>query len=32
MHGVVVRALQPDDEDLDQLFHRVIGEKRRDGA
>ena len=25
-HGVVVRGLQRDDEDLEELFHRVIGE------
>jgi ABC-2 type transport system ATP-binding protein len=27
-HGVVVRGLLPDDEDLEELFHRVIGEFR----
>jgi ABC-2 type transport system ATP-binding protein len=32
MHGVAVRSLQPDEEDLDELFHRVIDEKGRDGA
>jgi ABC-2 type transport system ATP-binding protein len=26
MHNVVVRGLQPDDEDLEELFHRVIAE------
>jgi ABC-2 type transport system ATP-binding protein len=25
-HGVLLRGLQPDDEDLDELFHRVITE------
>jgi ABC-2 type transport system ATP-binding protein len=30
-HGVLLRGLQPDDEDLEELFHRVIGEKGRDG-
>ena len=25
-HGVVLRGLQPDDEDLEELFHRVIDE------
>ncbi len=25
-HGVVLRGLQRDDEDLEELFHRVIGE------
>jgi ABC-2 type transport system ATP-binding protein len=30
-HGVVLRGLQPDDEDLEELFHRVIEEKGRDG-
>jgi len=25
-HGVLVRGLQPDDEDLEELFHRVIAE------
>jgi ABC-2 type transport system ATP-binding protein len=25
-HGVVLRGLQPDDEDLEELFHRVIAE------
>lgn len=32
MHGVALRSVQPDEEDLDELFHRVIGEKKRDGA
>jgi ABC-2 type transport system ATP-binding protein len=27
-HNVVVRGLQPDDEDLEELFHRVIEENR----
>src|ERR1043165_1671492 len=27
MHNVVVRGLQPDDEDLEELFHRVIAER-----
>jgi len=26
-HGVVVRGLQRDDEDLEELFHRVLGER-----
>jgi ABC-2 type transport system ATP-binding protein len=30
-HGVLLRGLQPDDEDLEELFHRVIEEKGRDG-
>ena len=25
-HGIVVRGLQVDDEDLEELFHRVVGE------
>jgi ABC-2 type transport system ATP-binding protein len=25
-HGVLLRGLQPDDEDLDELFHRVLAE------
>lgn len=29
-HGILLRGLQGDDEDLDELFHRVIGEKRPD--
>lgn len=29
--GVVLRGLQRDDEDLEELFHRVIGETRNDG-
>jgi len=27
-HGVVLRGLQPDDEDLEELFHRVLAEDR----
>jgi ABC-2 type transport system ATP-binding protein len=30
--GVVLRGLQRDDEDLDELFHRVIQENGRNGA
>src|SRR5262249_21651335 len=30
-HGVLLRGLQADDEDLEELFHRVIGETGRDG-
>jgi ABC-2 type transport system ATP-binding protein len=30
--GVVIRGLQRDDEDLEQLFHRTIAENGRDGA
>ena len=30
-HSVLVRGLQRDDEDLEELFHRVIGETSRDG-
>jgi ABC-2 type transport system ATP-binding protein len=30
--GVSIRGLQRDDEDLEQLFHRVIQENGRDGA
>jgi ABC-2 type transport system ATP-binding protein len=30
-HGVLLRGLQRDDEDLEELFHRVIEEKGRDG-
>jgi hypothetical protein len=26
-HGVLVRGLQCDDEDLEELFHRVLGER-----
>jgi len=26
-HGVLIRGLQSDDEDLEELFHRVVGEK-----
>jgi ABC-2 type transport system ATP-binding protein len=28
-HGVLLRGLQRDDEDLEELFHRVIGEERQ---
>jgi hypothetical protein len=28
LHNVVVRGLQPDDEDLEEMFHRVIEENR----
>jgi len=31
LHGVLVRGLQRDDEDLEELFHRVIGENGRHG-
>jgi ABC-2 type transport system ATP-binding protein len=31
-HGVVLRGLQADDEDLEELFHRVIQENGRDGS
>ncbi|HMC65430.1 MAG TPA: hypothetical protein VKI65_10870, partial [Gemmataceae bacterium] len=27
-HGIVLRGLQRDDEDLEELFHRVIAEKQ----
>jgi len=30
-HGILLRGLQPDDEELEELFHRVIEEKGRDG-
>jgi ABC-2 type transport system ATP-binding protein len=30
-HGVLLRGLQPDDEDLEELFHRVLSETGRDG-
>jgi ABC-2 type transport system ATP-binding protein len=30
-HGVQLRGLRRDDEDLEELFHRVIGEGGRDG-
>ncbi len=30
-HGVVLRGLQRDDEDLEELFHRVLAEKAGDG-
>ena len=29
-HGVVLRSLQRDDEDLEELFHRVLAEDGRD--
>ena len=28
IHQVLIRGLQRDDEDLEELFHRVIGENR----
>jgi ABC-2 type transport system ATP-binding protein len=28
-HGVLLRGLQPDDEDLEELFHRVLSENNR---
>ena len=28
--GVVLRGLQPDDEDLEELFHRVLSERMKD--
>lgn len=31
-HGVLLRGLQHDDEDLEELFHRVIGENSGDEA
>jgi ABC-2 type transport system ATP-binding protein len=31
-HGVLLRGLQHDDEDLEEFFHRVIGESDRHGA
>jgi ABC-type uncharacterized transport system ATPase subunit len=31
-HGVLLRGLQRDDEELEELFHRVITENGRDGA
>ena len=31
VHQVVVRGLQADDEDLEELFHRVIAENQRTG-
>ncbi len=31
-HGVLLRGLQPDDEDLEELFHRVLSETGRDGG
>jgi ABC-2 type transport system ATP-binding protein len=31
MHNIVVRGLQSDDEDLEELFHRVIQENQRLG-
>jgi ABC-2 type transport system ATP-binding protein len=30
-HGVLLRGLRPDDEDLEELFHRVLAEKGHDG-
>jgi ABC-2 type transport system ATP-binding protein len=27
-HGILLRGLQPDDEDLDELFHRVLTENK----
>jgi ABC-2 type transport system ATP-binding protein len=30
-HGVVLRGLQRDDEDLEEFFHRVLAENGRDG-
>ena len=27
-HGVLLRGFQADDEDLEELFHRVIGETK----
>ena len=27
-HGILLRGLQPDDEDLDELFHRVLAESK----
>lgn len=30
-HQVVLRGLQPDDEDLEELFHRSLAENGRDG-
>jgi ABC-2 type transport system ATP-binding protein len=29
LHNIIVRGLQPDDEDLEELFHRVIEENRQ---
>lgn len=31
-HGVLIRGLERDDEDLEELFHRVIGEKGTSAA
>jgi ABC-2 type transport system ATP-binding protein len=31
-NGVVLRGLQRDDEDLEELFHRVLAENGKDGA
>jgi ABC-2 type transport system ATP-binding protein len=31
-HGVLLRGLERDDEDLEELFHRVLAEKGRDGC
>jgi ABC-2 type transport system ATP-binding protein len=30
-HGVLLRGLAPDDEDLEELFHRVLAEEGNDG-
>jgi ABC-2 type transport system ATP-binding protein len=30
-HGVAIRGLQRDDEDLEELFHRVVAENREQG-
>ena len=30
-HGVLLRGLQRDDEELEELFHRVISENGRNG-
>ena len=30
-HGVLLRGLARDDEDLEELFHRVLAENGRDG-
>lgn len=32
IHNVVIRGLQSDDEDLEELFHRVIEESRSSGS
>ncbi|MFL5243311.1 MAG: ABC transporter ATP-binding protein [Gemmataceae bacterium] len=31
-HGILLRGLQPDDEDLDELFHRVLAESKNDAG